>query len=106
VVATRRIAFKRAVTHDEWVDELKDQLIDPAALPDDELERIELQARVHAALRRLSRNCQTLLRALFLGPKKVSYRELARQTGLAIGTIGSVRGRCLTRLRRLLEESE
>jgi RNA polymerase sigma factor (sigma-70 family) len=45
---------------------------------------------------------QAMLRAL-IGPDQVPYAELARRTGMPIGSIGPTRGRYLQQLRRRLE---
>jgi DNA-directed RNA polymerase specialized sigma24 family protein len=42
---------------------------------------------------------------LFYQEPQVSYRDLAQRLGLATGSIGFIRGRCLKRLQRALEES-
>jgi hypothetical protein len=40
---------------------------------------------------------------LFFEQPPRPYRQVARSLGLAAGSIGFIRGRCLTRLRRELE---
>jgi hypothetical protein len=40
---------------------------------------------------------------LFYEDPPVAYRDLARGLGLATGSIGFIRGRCLVRLQRALE---
>lgn len=61
---------------------------------------------VRSALHRLSPRCRTLVEALFLRPDEPSYAELAAEFGIAIGSIGPTRARCLDHLRALLVATE
>ncbi|MBO4273917.1 sigma-70 family RNA polymerase sigma factor [Microbispora triticiradicis] len=56
---------------------------------------------VWEAYERLSENCRRLLRVLMASPPP-SYAEVAAGLGIAIGSIGPTRGRCLAHLRKLL----
>jgi RNA polymerase sigma factor (sigma-70 family) len=57
---------------------------------------------VRDALARLPRRWQRLLEMLMADPP-ASYAEISDQLGLPIGSIGPTRGRCLARLRVLLQ---
>jgi RNA polymerase sigma factor (sigma-70 family) len=57
--------------------------------------------RVWQAYEQLSDNCRRLLRVLMASPQP-SYAEIAAGLGIAVGSIGPTRGRCLGHLRRLL----
>jgi RNA polymerase sigma factor (sigma-70 family) len=59
---------------------------------------------VRDALSRLPRRWQRLLEMLMADPP-VSYAEISDQLDLPIGSIGPTRGRCLARLRVLLQAS-
>jgi RNA polymerase sigma factor (sigma-70 family) len=59
---------------------------------------------LRAAILRLPGRCQTMVRLLFYSDPPLTYSEVARQLGLAEGSIGFIRGRCLDKLRRHLEE--
>ena len=59
---------------------------------------------VREALSRLPRRWQRLLEMLMADPP-VSYAEISDQLDLPIGSIGPTRGRCLARLRVLLQAS-
>jgi RNA polymerase sigma factor (sigma-70 family) len=59
---------------------------------------------VRDALSRLPRRWQRLLELLMADPP-ASYAEISDQLGLPIGSIGPTRGRCLARLRVLLQAS-
>ena len=60
--------------------------------------------RLRVAFARLSDRCQTLLRLLLADPEP-SYQEIGAALGIAVGTIGPARMRCLERLRRSAELS-
>jgi DNA-directed RNA polymerase specialized sigma24 family protein len=59
---------------------------------------------VRDALSRLPRRWQRLLELLMADPP-VSYADISDELGLPIGSIGPTRGRCLARLRVLLQAS-
>lgn len=54
------------------------------------------------AFGRLGEHCQELLRLLIADPP-LDYETISEITGRPIGSIGPTRGRCLDRLRRLME---
>jgi RNA polymerase sigma factor (sigma-70 family) len=58
---------------------------------------------VRDSLRLLSPRCARLVRMLFYETPARAYQEAARELGLAAGSIGFIRGRCLAHLRRQLE---
>jgi RNA polymerase sigma factor (sigma-70 family) len=58
---------------------------------------------VQCALAVLPERCRTLLLAAVEDPP-VPYQELATRLGLAVGSVGPARGRCLDQLRRLIDE--
>lgn len=60
------------------------------------------QADVVDAFSRLSDGCQELLRLLISDPP-LDYGTISSMTGRPVGAIGPTRGRCLDRLRQLLE---
>lgn len=58
---------------------------------------------VWAAFQGLSDNCRRLLRLLMTTPP-TSYQEVSAALGIAVGSIGPIRQRCLGRLRAALGE--
>ena len=79
--------------------------MDTSAPPADErIESLRERERAARALRSLAEPCRTLLTALF-SDDGVSYRELSARLGLAVGSLGAQRARCLERLRRRLLHS-
>jgi DNA-directed RNA polymerase specialized sigma24 family protein len=53
---------------------------------------------------RLSPRCREMIRMLFFEQPPLRYTEAARRLNLAPGSIGFIRGRCLKRLKKFLEE--
>jgi RNA polymerase sigma factor (sigma-70 family) len=52
----------------------------------------------------LDQRCRSLLLLLYFSEETPTYEEVADQLGLRVGSIGPIRGRCLDRLRAILEE--
>ncbi|MEM9293860.1 MAG: sigma-70 family RNA polymerase sigma factor [Acidobacteriota bacterium] len=77
--------------------------LDPA-LPADFVEELMLEQLVREAVGRQSERCQELILQLFFAPSPLSYKALAEHLGLAVGSIGFIRGRCLEKLRDTLDE--
>jgi RNA polymerase sigma factor (sigma-70 family) len=71
---------------------------------DERLLAEERAQEVRAALSRLPRRWQRLVELLMADPP-ASYAEISDQLGLPVGSIGPTRGRCLDRLRVLLQAS-
>ena len=82
----------------EGLEELEDQ----RELPDAELTRLEQQAILESAIAQLDVRCQRLLNELYFGEGEKSYAELARTLRLKPNSIGSLRTRCLEKLKRTL----
>ena len=71
---------------------------------DERLLADERAQAVREALARLPWRWQRLLELLMADPP-ASYAEISDQLGLPVGSIGPTRGRCLARLRDLLQAS-
>ena len=72
--------------------------------PDTLLLEVEREQILREALPQIGPRCQELIRMLFYESPAVPYEEVARSLGLAKGSIGFTRMRCLKRLRRLLQQ--
>lgn len=70
--------------------------------PEHEVLRSAQRALLRLAWHQLPRRDQELLTLLMEEPRQ-PYAEISRRTGLAIGSIGPTRARCLARLRHELE---
>ena len=74
---------------------------DPA-LPLDVAGEAEREQIMREATARLPPRCQEMIRLLFYVEPPLPYREVAQRLGLAVGSIGFIRGRCLKRLQKTL----
>lgn len=74
------------------------------ALPEDMLCELEKEQIVRDVLTELSPRCERMIRMLFFETPARPYGEVARELGLATGSIGFIRGRCLDKLRKQLEK--
>ena len=84
--------------------ELPESLPDSATPPDDEIEILERQHTVRAALKLLEPRCRELLIALFLESATPNYAELSRRLDIPVGSIGPMRARCFKKLEEKLVE--
>ena len=74
------------------------------AIPPDVLTELEQEQMVREALAQLPPRCREMIELLFFEQPPVPYNEVARRLNLATGSIGFIRGRCLKRLKKLLQE--
>jgi RNA polymerase sigma factor (sigma-70 family) len=74
------------------------------AIPADILAEIEREQMVREAIRQLPARCREMIELLFFEQPPMPYTEVARRLNLATGSIGFIRGRCLKRLKKVLEE--
>jgi RNA polymerase sigma factor (sigma-70 family) len=94
---TRKV---RRRAEDELTD-LEKRGIDPST---ELIAQVEREQQLREAVAALPPRCQEMIRLLFYHQPQLSYREVAARLGLATGSIGFVRGRCLKRLERALEK--
>jgi RNA polymerase sigma factor (sigma-70 family) len=85
--------------------ELKQQSeTDPSELPEHMLYQVEREQNLRDAIASLSPRCHRMVTMLFFENPARPYQEVARELKVATGSIGFIRGRCLQKLRQLLEE--
>jgi RNA polymerase sigma factor (sigma-70 family) len=75
--------------------------IEPS-VPSDVTDEAEREQMVREATALLSPRCQEMIRLLFYSEPPLPYKEVAQRLGLAVGSIGFIRGRCLQRLQKTL----
>jgi RNA polymerase sigma factor (sigma-70 family) len=68
----------------------------------EDIEHWELGEWLHHGLALISEDCRDLLTALYLEPGQPSYADVAARLGMAVGSVGPTRIRCLKRLRQVL----
>ena len=106
VTAHQAFRWKRRTqrrAEDELTEVEEAQL--PTDVPPDLIETVEREQILREAIARLPARCQEIIRLLFYEADPVPYQDLAARLGLARGSIGFIRGRCLKRLERLLQEA-
>jgi RNA polymerase sigma factor (sigma-70 family) len=69
------------------------------------LEDIERDRLVRHAVAQLAPRCRQLVRLLFYQDPPVPYQDVAGHLGLATGSVGFIRARCLRKLEALLAQS-
>ena len=72
-------------------------------MPEEFLREIEREQILRESLATLTPDCRQLIQLLFLEDPPASYDEIAKQVGMAKGSIGATRMRCLEKLHRSLE---
>jgi len=95
----RERASGAAMSYDE---QEADTLTEHSLLPDEWLVRLEEQHTVRLAVASLDERCRTLLTLLFYRRDPAPYAEIAALLGIPEGSIGPQRGRCLRKLRHIL----
>jgi RNA polymerase sigma factor (sigma-70 family) len=73
-------------------------------MPPGALAEVEREQLVRDAIADLPPRCREVIELLFFEHPPVPYSEIAKRLGMAPGSIAFIRGRCLKRLRRVLEE--
>jgi RNA polymerase sigma factor (sigma-70 family) len=76
---------------------------DPEQLPEKVLQELEREQIVRQAIREQSPDCRQLIELLFFHTPPIPYAEAARRLGMATGSVGATRGRCLDKLRQALD---
>jgi len=98
----RRKAEKQVPLNEENTEAASDSG-DSSTLPDDMLVQLEKEQAVRNALSELSPRCEQMVCMLFFENPPRPYEEIAKELGLATGSIGFIRGRCLEKLKQHLE---
>jgi RNA polymerase sigma factor (sigma-70 family) len=73
-------------------------------IPPDMLAGVEREQMVRDAIAQLPPRCRQMIEMLFFEFPPLPYNDVARRLSLATGSIGFIRGRCLKRLKKILEE--
>ena len=70
----------------------------------DLLAGVEREQQVRDAINQLPPRCREMIELLFFEHPPLPYNEVAQRLKLATGSIGFIRGRCLKRMKKLLEQ--
>ena len=74
-----------------------------ADMPDALIREVQQTQALRGAVAALSDRCQRMVQMLFFETPARPYKDVASALGVATGSIGFLRGRCLDRLRSALE---
>jgi RNA polymerase sigma factor (sigma-70 family) len=97
--------WKRKQSHHVELDAMEPEIAEEIATVPETLAQLEQEQIVREVVSKLPPRCAELVQMLFFEQPPLPYAEVARRLGLATGSIGFIRGRCLERLRKLLMES-
>ena len=102
-----RWRHQRRWEHDALSAAGSDAAVEDAAavIPPELLARIDDEQTVRETIAAQPERCRELIRLLFYEHPALRYAEVARRLGLAIGSIGFIRARCLDRLARALRKA-
>jgi RNA polymerase sigma factor (sigma-70 family) len=96
---------RRLATHNgEHGEDLLETLVGADPIPGALMAEIEREQIVREAIAQLPDRCREMIELLFFEIPPMPYDEVARRLNLAKGSIGFIRGRCLKRLKKLLEQ--
>jgi RNA polymerase sigma factor (sigma-70 family) len=95
---------KKQPNHVE-LDAMEPEVAEELAAVPETILHLQQEQIVREVVDKLPARCAELVRLLFFEQPPLPYTEVARRLGLATGSIGFVRGRCLERLRKILLES-
>ncbi|MFZ1917128.1 MAG: sigma-70 family RNA polymerase sigma factor [Terriglobales bacterium] len=73
-------------------------------LPEHLLVQLEQEQILRDAVAELPEKCEQMVRMLFFEIPPRPYEDVAAELGMATGSIGAIRARCLTNLKKRLEE--
>ncbi len=86
----------------EWEDgDIEGQACDQP-LPADVMAGLEREQVVRESIGQLPQRCRKLIELLFFEQPPLPYADVAERLGLARGSIGFIRGRCLKKLKKIL----
>jgi RNA polymerase sigma factor (sigma-70 family) len=72
--------------------------------PEEMLVQLEREQALRDAIAQLPSRCERMIQMLFFSVPPLPYDAVAKELRLATGSIGFIRGRCLTRLKNYLEK--
>jgi RNA polymerase sigma factor (sigma-70 family) len=93
-----------AVANGHVGDDGLEGLSDGEPMPGDAIAELEREQLVRDSIEMLPPRCRQMITLLFFEQPPQPYHEVAEKLGLARGSIGFIRGRCLKRLKRILED--
>lgn len=93
---------KRGARSVTVTDEVLEAVVDDAESAEDDAIRSDEHSRLWKAVSTLNERCQRLLRIVAFD-QRPDYARISRELEIPIGSIGPTRGRCLAKLKAVLE---
>ncbi len=106
ITVTLRQAYrwKRKLSYDVELDAMDLDAVEEIATAPEVVGQFQQEEVVHKAIAQLQPRNAELVRMLFFEQPPLPYTEIAKRLGLATGSIGFIRARCLSKLRKALIE--
>jgi len=98
----RRVAGRHVELEPEHAEKPADNNDSP--LPEQMLVQLEQEQMLRDVIAEMPERCERMIQMLFFETPARPYDEVAKELGLATGSIGFIRGRCLAQLRKQLEK--
>ncbi len=95
---------RKADKYSSLIEPAHEELDSEQPMPEEMLAELEKEQMVRDAIARLNPRCERMVQMLFFENPPRPYQEVARELGVATGSIGFIRGRCLQRLKKHLEK--
>jgi len=87
-----------------WDEEQMASVSNDDPVTPDLLSEIQQEQMVRESVTQLPERCKEMIELLFFENPPLAYHEVAQRLSLARGSIGFIRGRCLKRLKQILED--
>ncbi|MGA9352615.1 MAG: sigma-70 family RNA polymerase sigma factor [Terriglobales bacterium] len=98
----RRLAGRQVELEPEQAEKPADNA--EPALPEQMLVQLEQEQLLRDVIAEMPERCERMIQMLFFETPARPYDEVAKELGLATGSIGFIRGRCLAQLKKQLEK--
>ena len=85
-------------------DDQVEAISDADQIPAEVIVELEREQMVREAIQQLPDRCREMIELLFFEHPPMPYNEVAKRLRLAKGSIGFIRGRCLKKMKKILEE--
>jgi RNA polymerase sigma factor (sigma-70 family) len=100
----RRVAGRLVELEPEHTEKLPDSNKNDDPLPEQMLVQLQQEQLLRDVIAEMPKRCERMIQMLFFETPARPYDEVAKELGLATGSIGFIRGRCLAQLKKQLEK--
>ncbi len=100
----RRVAGRLVELEPEHAEKAVDGNRNDDPLPEQMLVQLQQEQLLRDVIAEMPERCERMIQMLFFETPARPYDEVAKALGLATGSIGFIRGRCLAQLKKQLEK--